>query len=379
MSFVQKEADKLGGGIYLDYNATSPIREEVKSAMIEAMAFPYNPSSIHEFGRIAKAIVEESRSDVLSLVGIDRSKSEYSMVFVSSGTEANNLIMHNFNSGRVLVSAVEHMSILAHKEYKDNIDILPVHQNGMVDIHYLENWLKLNQGPKNLVSIMLANNETGIIQQLEEISKIIGSYGVLFHSDVVQAVGKIDINIPEMGVDFATISAHKFGGPLGIGGLIYNRKYHIIPQMIGGGQEMGARSGTQNVAAIKGFGVAAELAKNNVSSVVELRDMLESELLKIDPEIVIIGRDMARLPNTSLIIKPGVASSKQVISFDLRGVSVSAGAACSSGKVKPSHVLAAMGCSEELLNSAVRVSIGASTTEQDVVRFIDIWKEIYCT
>lgn len=365
--------------IYLDYNATSPVSEEVKSAMLEAMAFPSNPSSVHEFGRAAKAAIEDARSKVLSLVGIDKNIGEYSLIFTSSGTEANNLIMKNFRNGRILVSAIEHMSILAHKEYNDKIDLLPVNSDGIVDLDYLRNWLELNQGPENLVSVMLANNETGIIQPLQEISEIVSSRGVLFHSDIIQGPGKIPVNVKEFGLDFATISAHKFGGPTGVGCLIYKRKHHVKPQIIGGGQEMGLRSGTQNVPAIVGFGVAAEMAKKTNPYILFLRDMLEEQLLKIDPQITIIGKGVLRLPNTSLIAKYGVTSSQQVIAFDIKGVAISAGSACSSSKVKQSHVLAAMGrLSNDKLDSAVRISLGSYSTEEDVMNFVNIWNELYC-
>lgn len=361
--------------IYLDYNATSPMLDEVKNAMIECASLPFNPSSIHSFGRHAKALIEKAREDVMFLVGLNMHKGDYSLIFTSSGTEANNLMMHNFNKGRILISEVEHASILKHRDYKDNIDLLAVDKNGIIQIDQLEDWLQKNPGSDNLVSIILANNETGIIQPMKEIVDLVHKYGALIHSDITQAPGKIDVDIESLGLDFATLSGHKFGGLTGAAALIHKTKYYIPAQIIGGGQERGSRSGTENVLAIVGCGVAALQAKaslvKNYEHMKTLRDLLEQEL-----DEFVIGNKVARLPNTSMIVMPRVEANKQLIAFDMRGFAVSTGAACSSGKVKSSHVLKAMAVDDKDLNCAVRVSFGPYNTTEDVYSFVKAWKEI---
>ncbi len=358
--------------IYLDYNATSIMLDDVKNAMLECASSPLNPSSIHSFGRSAKASIEKARGEVMSLVGLNMHKGNYSLIFTSSGTEANNLMMHNFTKGRILISKVEHASILKHRDYKDNIDLLAVDKNGIIQIDQLEDWLEKNSGADNLVSIILANNETGIIQPMKEIVDLVHKYGALIHSDITQAPGKIDVDIESLGLDFATLSGHKFGGPTGVGALIHKTKHYIQAQIIGGGQERGSRSGTENVLAIVGCGVAAARAKaslvKNYEHMKTLRDLLEGELGE-----VVIGSEVTRLPNTSMIVMPGVEANQQLIAFDMRGFAVSTGAACSSGKVKSSHVLKAMAVDDKDLNCAIRVSFGPDNTIADVYIFIKAW------
>lgn len=361
--------------IYLDYNATSIMCDEVRSAMMECTFAPLNPSSVHYFGRQAKALMEEARSNVMALVGQEMTRSNYSLIFTASGTEANNLIVHNFPQGRILISAAEHISMLKHKEYKDNIDLLAIDNNGLVRMDLLANWLDQNRGSDNLVSIMLANNETGVIQPLKEIAALVHEYGALIHSDIAQAVGKIFVDVESLGLDFATLSGHKFGGPVGAAALIHKTKYHTKAQILGGGQEKSSRSGTENVQAIVGFGVAALKAKSflakNIQYVKNLRDMLEREL-----NTIVLGDKVDRLPNTSMIVMNGVPAVQQLIAFDMRGIAVSSGSACSSGKVKASHVLKAMGVEDALTTCAIRVSFGAHNKKEDVDRFVVAWQEI---
>ncbi len=358
----------------MDYNATSIMYESVKDAMANILSLPLNPSSIHSFGRDARAMVENARSKILSLLGANNS---YDLTFVSSGTEANNLIIHNFRNSKILVSATEHLSIIEHKKFNDNIDILPVDRDGIIDINFLENWLKSN--PKSLVSIMLANNETGVISNLSNIAKLVHQYDSFLHSDIAQAPSKMAVDISSLDLDFATISAHKFGGPVGAAALIYRSKFHLHPQIIGGGQEKGVRSGTQNVASIVGFAIALEesvdLSCNN--KMIELRNLLEEELIKLDNNIIIFGKNSNRLPNTSMFSQVNTDAREKIILLDINNIAVSNGSACSSGKVKSSHVLEAMGFSTNEISGAIRVSLGKDNSKEDIYRFIDIWKKGY--
>lgn len=361
--------------IYLDYNSTTMMVNEVKAAIAALSGKPLNPSSIHSFGRQAKGLIEKAREEVMSLVGLNMHKGDYSLIFTSSGTEANNLIIHNFSQGRVLISSTEHISILKHKEYHNNIDLLAVDENGIVRMDQLESWLEKNTGASNLVSIIFANNETGIIQPIKEIAALVHKYGALIHSDIVQAPGKIEIDLEDLDLDFATLSGHKFGGPIGAAGLLHKTKHHIKAQLLGGGQEKSSRSGTENVQAIVGFGVAALKAKaelaSNYAHMNDLKNLLEKEL-----GAIVIGQNTLRLPNTSMIVMPGIKASQQLIAFDMRGFAISTGAACSSGKVKASHVLKAMNFDDDLAECAIRVSLGPSNDKEDVYRFVEVWKEI---
>ena len=253
-------------------------------------------------------------------------------------------------------------------------------QRGGLDIDDLTFHLKKSKSTKKLLSVMLANNETGIIQPIKKICKIAHDYGAMVHSDCVQAIGKIDVNMPNLGVDFLSISGHKFGGPMGSAALVARASIHLKPQIIGGGQEKSLRAGTENVSAIMGLGVAAKLAKdeleNRCSRMARLRIKLETTLLNGCHSIEIVGHDVERLPNTSLIFNLKKRAGMQLIALDLRGVAVSSGSACSSGKASSSHVLRAMGCAEDKLNCALRISVGISTKEEDIDKFIEIYNEI---
>lgn len=360
--------------IYMDYNATSIMKESVKNAMMDVLSMPCNPSSIHSFGRDGRGLVEKARTNVLSLLSAE---SGYNLTFVSSGTEANNLIINNFKDSKILVSRTEHVSILEHRKFMDNIDLLAVDSNGIIKFDLLEQWLSNN--PASLVSISLANNETGVIQKISDIAKLVHEYGSFIHSDIVQAPSKIKVDLAELDVDFATVSSHKFGGPVGAAALIHKSEYNIKPQIIGGGQERGVRSGTQNVAAIVGFGVAAleamDLSEN--IRILELRNLLEEELRRIDNKIIIFGQEADRLPNTSMIASSNMDAKERVILLDMNGIAISNGSACSSGKVKSSHVLSAMGFSEEKFGGAIRVSLGRENSREDIYQFLNIWRKSY--
>ncbi|MCR9212595.1 MAG: cysteine desulfurase [Proteobacteria bacterium] len=360
--------------IYLDFNATAPIRPEVIKAVTGAMEEGGNPSSVHQAGRTARNRVEEARSQVAALVG---SKAQ-EIIFTSGGTEANNLALSAMGDRPLFVSAVEHDSVLGVLDSK-TATYLSVDSTGVLNLADLERILRDQQTPC-FVSIMLANNETGVIQPIAEIATLIHEYGGLLHCDAIQAAGKIPIDFRALGTDMMSLSAHKLGGPQGMGALVLREGLAISPSLKGGGQELGRRAGTENVAGIVGFGVAAEIAKNGLEAyqtISSLRDKMEKSIHDISPDAVVYGEAAPRLPNTSTISMPGVAAELQVMNFDLAGIAVSAGSACSSGKVKASHVLKAMGASDEEAGSAIRVSLGWSTTEKEIEAFVENWEKLY--
>ncbi|MDP5110513.1 MAG: cysteine desulfurase [Rickettsiaceae bacterium] len=367
--------------IYLDHNATTNINPKVWSKMNELVSYgPLNPSSIHSCGQKGKGLLEEARKSLAYLLGFESDRRKYQITFTASGTEANNLIIANFKDNEIFISATEHLSIYAHSKYLKNITIVKVDKNGILDIDDLVNKLKKSKSAKKLLSVMLANNETGIIQPIKKICEIAHDYGALVHSDCVQAVGKIDVDMQDLGIDFLSISGHKFGGPMGSAALVARASVHLEPQIIGGGQERSLRSGTENVPAIVGFGFAAKLAKNELverrAHMTKLQSKLEKLLLERGHLIEIAGADVERLPNTSLIFNLNKKAETQLIALDLQGVAVSSGSACSSGKSVPSHVLSAMGYKEDKIQSALRVSVGMDTKEADIDSFIEIYNKI---
>jgi cysteine desulfurase len=352
---------------YLDWNATAPPRAEAIAAMTAALELGGNPSSVHRRGRAARHLVEDSREKIAALVGTPAD----GVVFTSGGTEANHLALLGSGRPRVLVSAVEHSSVL---QAVPEAERLPVGGDGVVDLAALDALLRADPRPA-LVSVMLANNETGTVQPVGEIAAIAHAHEALFHCDAVQAAGKIPVSLAATGADFLTLSAHKIGGSTGIGALVLGGRAEVTPLLRGGGQERNRRAGTENLAGIASFAAAAcacDVAE--YERVRALRDRLEATLAL---DAIIVGATAPRLPNTSSIAMPGVAAETQIIALDLDGVMVSAGAACSSGKVGPSHVLAAMGIAPEIANSAIRVSLGWSTTEADIAHFIDAWTALY--
>jgi cysteine desulfurase len=361
------------GHTYLDWNATAPLRPEAVAAMSAALARCGNPSSVHHWGRAARQTVERAREAVAAMLG---GTDPEGVVFVSGGTEANHLALLGATRERILISAVEHDSVsraVAHPE------MIPVDRRGVITLDGLERMLAADRRPA-LVSVMFANNETGVIQPVAEIASIARRHGALFHCDGVQAAGKIALDAGLIGADLVTLSAHKLGGPPGVGALIAIGEPHVTPQLRGGGQERGRRAGTENVPGIAGFAAAASAAAKGIAAfdrVRGLRDELEVEIAAIAPDAVVIGASAPRLPNTSSIAMPGIPAETQVIALDLDGVMVSAGAACSSGKVGPSHVLAAMGLDPDLANSTIRVSLGWTSTEADIAHFLRAWRALY--
>lgn len=353
--------------VYLDYNATAPLRPEAASAMVSALDLCGNASSVHRYGRLARRAVEDAREAFATAVDARAAD----IVFTSGGTEANNLALRG--SGRTLfISAVEHDSVRA---ARDDAGVIRVDRDGVVDLRHLEELLAAVDAPV-LVSVMLANNETGVVQPIAEVVALARRFGALVHCDAVQALGKIPLSFAALDVDMMTLSAHKLGGPQGVGALIIRDGVDVAPLLRGGGQERSRRAGTENVAGIAGFGAAASLTGQAVAdapALEALRDGIEARVRAIVPDAVIYGVDAPRLPNTSCIGLPGVSNEVQVMALDLAGVAISAGAACSSGKLTPSHVLQAMGAGDDAAARAIRVSLGWQTSAADCDRFVEVW------
>jgi len=358
---------------YLDWNATTPLRPEAVAAISATLASCGNPSSVHSWGRMARQTLEHAREAVAALLG---PISPDGVVFVSGGTEANHLALLGAERERVLVSDVEHDSV---RQAFSRSEAIPVDGDGVVAIDALDRLLAADSRPA-LVSVMFANNETGVIQPVAEIAAIARNHGALFHCDAVQAAGKLVLDAEEIGADLISLSAHKLGGPPGAGALVVTGGTDLMPLFRGGRQERGRRAGTENLPGICGFAAAATAALEGVAvydRVRALRDELEDQIAEIAPDAIVVGAAAPRLPNTSAIAMPGVAAETQVIALDLDGVMVSAGAACSSGKVGPSHVLAAMKVGTEIAKSTIRVSLGWTSSQADIAHFLRAWTALY--
>ncbi|MFP6710689.1 MAG: cysteine desulfurase family protein [Rhodospirillales bacterium] len=358
--------------VYFDHNATTPVRAEVADAMAGALVLGGNASSVHGAGRQARQLVEEAREIIAELVGASPAQ----IVFTSGGTEANNLVLRGTECDHILVSAVEHNSVL---DAADNIEIVPVDGNGVIDLTALTSRLSEIDG-QVLISVMLANNETGVIEPIAEIVRIAKEHGALVHTDAIQALGKVNVDWGDLGVDFISLSAHKIGGPQGVGAIVINEEIPLKSILRGGGQERSRRAGTENVPGIVGFGAAAKLIAgelDQISKTQDLRDRMEASIKAKCSDAVIFGESIDRLPNTSCVSMPGVTSETQVMKFDLEDYMVSAGSACSSGKVQASHVLKAMGVDEETASTAIRISLGFGNNSNDVDAFVSQWEKIY--
>lgn len=351
---------------YLDHNASSPLRPAVRGAMADALDLAGNPSSVHTDGRTVRRAVDAARRQVARLAGVSPAE----VVFTAGGTEANNLALRGFAGRRLIVSAVEHESVLAAAPAAARI---PVDRTGVVDLAALDRILAEGQGPA-LVSVMLVNNETGVIQPVAEVARLARAHGAIVHCDAVQGAGRVLLDRGALGVDMLSLSAHKLGGPAGCGALVVAEGCHPDPLIRGGGQERWRRAGTENLVGIVGFGAAAAAALDAPGpDLAGLRDDLESRVLAAVPVARVMGLGAPRAGNVTCLALPGVAGETQVMALDLAGVSVSAGAACSSGKVRPSHVLEAMGEPEDVAGSAIRVSLGWNSTAADVDRFVTAW------
>lgn len=367
--------------IYFDWNATAPLCKQAAAAMSGALGVVGNASSVHAEGRAARRLVEDARAAVAALAGAEPKN----VTFTSGATEANMLALtpaieaggRREPRDKLLVSAIEHPSVHSGGRFPaEMVEELPVTAAGVVDLAGLAH--RLEKAERPLVSVMLANNETGVIQPIAEIAEIVHCANGVLHVDAVQGAGRISFAIDMLEADLLSLSSHKLGGPQGAGALIRRGDIQIAePLLKGGGQERSLRAGTENVAGIAGFGAAAAVVAAarhaDAAPMARLRDRLEAGIKAAMPEAVIFGATAPRLPNTTLFSVPGMKAETAVISFDLNGIAVSSGAACSSGKVTASHVLAAMGVEPQLARGAVRVSLGWSSTMSEVERFLETW------
>jgi cysteine desulfurase len=362
---------------YLDYNASAPLRAQARLAMLAALDAVGNASSVHWEGRRARALVEDAREQLAAFINARPSE----VVFTSGATEANNWVLRA-SWDTIFVAGIEHESVLACvRESRARIIDVPVDRDGVVRCEmFAEQFARNHDVGRALAVLQLANNETGVVQPVAKTAACAEVHGIVLHSDAVQAIGRVTVNFAELGVDYLAISAHKFGGPKGIGALIIRDGAQLAPFIAGGGQERRRRAGTENVAAIAGFAAAAGAAAQDLAEaqrVAALRDAVEDQVRAIVPSAVIIGEEVERLANTSCIAVPGQLAETLVIKLDLGGVAVSAGSACSSGKVGTSHVLTAMGIAPEVARSAIRISLGPATTHSDIAAFLAVWKAIH--
>jgi cysteine desulfurase len=364
--------------IYLDHNSTTACRFFDDNMIRDLTNKPLNPSSIHSFGRFAKGILENARRSICESLKVDLRK--HSLIFTGSGTEANSMVVKSFQDGNIFALATEHSSILSNP----NVKTISVNSSGVINIDHLVELLKnSDSSKKTLVCVMCANNETGVLQPLESVRQVVKAHNATFHSDCVQGLGKIHLNFDEIGADSISISAHKCGGLPGIGALVYNNSAHIVPQILGGGQERGMRGGTENVLHSHIFAKAVNFsnARNNIDIYLKhtgvLRDYMEQTIRSASCDAIFASDKVSRLANTSTIIMPGVSAEIQLMRFDIAGFAVSSGSACSSGKIGKSHVLFAMGFPQDQVNSAIRVSLGMDNSMHDVESFIHAWIGIY--
>jgi cysteine desulfurase len=369
--------------VYLDYNATAPLRPEARAAMLDALAEVGNASSVHREGREARRRIEAARDAVARLVGGEPKL----VTFTSGGTEANDTVLtphwqlhghpHVFDT--LLVGATEHVSVLSGGRFAaEKVRLIPVDRDGVVEVDALAGLLET--GERTLVSVMLANNETGVIQPVAEVVRLVHGAGAIVHCDAIQAAGRIPVDLAQLGVDVLTLSAHKIGGPQGAAAIVRaGEDLSFAPILSGGGQEKRMRAGTENVAAIAGFGVAAEAARSDPAKAeiwARWRDELASIMSASGLRTTVFGERAARLPQTLCVGLDGVPAETLLIALDLAGVAVSSGSACSSGKVAPSHVLAAMGVPPQLAKSAIRLSLGWESKESDLHLFTSAWQHV---
>jgi len=375
--------------VYLDHNATSPLRAEARAAMLAAFDAPTNPSSIHQEGRKARSQTESAREEIARFAGA----SARDVIFTSGGTEALNLAL---TAGletqgdkrpftHLLMSAIEHAAVREGARFeKSKIELIPVDGEGLIDLDWIASRLKTisAEGGRALVAVQAANNETGVIEPIAALSQIVHAEGGLLLSDAVQIAGKLPLDQATAGADIIALSAHKIGGPQGVGALILKSGGISINDRLirGGGQERGARAGTENVAGILGFAAAAKVASakldEDAKRLQSLRDATETKLRAIAPDAVIFSGTTKRLPNTLAFAVPGLSAETALMAFDLEGVAISSGSACSSGKVRQSHVLQAMSIDPELARGALRVSFGYTSTDTDMIRFLEIFERV---
>lgn len=367
---------------YLDHNATAPIRPEVITAVADAMARDGNSLSVHEEGRRVRKLVEDAREHVRALVNAPVN----GVIFTSGGTESIHYALHGVmsphNIKRIFVSSIEHSAVPANAQTTGAaVETIPALSSGIVDLAWLAARLEAYDVTRDggfLVCLMFANNETGVLQPVREAGDIIHDAGGLLFVDAAQAVGKVPVNFVMSGADMMSFTGHKFGGPLGVGALVAGPNLPLEPVMRGGGHEENRRAGTHNAPAIAGLGVAAALAKDSLaraSEIAALRDTMQDAAMAAGAHVW--GAEAARLPGTLCLSAPGFSGATQMMTMDLAGLAISAGSACSSGKTKPSHVLTAMGASDDAAGDAIRVSLGWNSTAADADAFIREWPAAY--
>ncbi len=350
--------------IYLDYNASTPLRPQAKEALVETLSLTGNPSSPHHMGRKLRSLIDGARKEILDKIEGER------LIFTSGGTEANALALSSGEGVPILVSSIEHDSVL--KAVK-NTHLIPATEEGKVNLERLEMLLSSFEKP-GLLSLMLVNNETGVIQPVKEVAQLARSKGWKIHTDASQALGHVPFSFKDLGVDLLTLSSHKCGGPIGIGALVTKKDLPLTPLIRGGGQEYGMRAGTLSAPLVVAFATAVkEALKESSAPLQRWRQKIENAL----PEAVIYGKKAPRVTHVTCLGMPDVPAELQLMAFDLKGIAISAGAACSSGTMKPSHVLTAMGISEKEARCAIRVSMGWKTQEEDIDQFIQEWQNIY--
>lgn len=362
--------------IYLDYNATALIKPEVIELMSEVMKEGGNPSSVHAYGRKAKARLEGARAAITHAINCRPQM----VIFTSGGTEANNMAVLSCNRTRLITTSAEHDSLRAVADhFGGKVDVIPVDGDGILDFDRLNSALSMD-GENTVVSVLYANNETGVLQDIKKIVEVSHAAGALVHIDAIQALGKISVDFMGFGVDMMSISSHKIGGPQGVGALVARENLPIKSLIVGGGQEVGRRGGTENIAGIAGFGLAATMISSSLAKMQEIktwRDDIEQQLADHTAQVMFLGKNVDRLPNVSTIYMPDVSSETQVMNFDLDKICISAGSACSSGKVKASHVGLAMTGDEKIASSTIRMSLGWASEQAHVDAFVKSWKKQY--
>ena len=351
--------------VYLDHAAASPVRPEVVTAMVEALGVPGNPSSPHAAGRRARHLLERARAVIADRMAVAPDR----VVFTSGGTEANALALSGCRGPR-LIGAVEHASVA---EAAPDAPRVPVDAQGLIDLEALAALVERDR--PGFVSVMLANNETGVVQPVAEVARLAKAAGAIVHCDAVQAFGKLPSGPAELGVDLVSLSAHKLGGPTGVGALVLGPDVELAPLHRGGGQEARRRAGTENLAGIVGFAAAVECA-TDWPALAAQRDRLEQHARACRPDLIVAGASAPRLPNISCLLTPRLAGDLQMMALDLAGIAVGVGSACSSGRIGPSHVLRAMGFADALARSAIRISLGWSTVAADIDRFLAAWSQL---
>lgn len=366
--------------LYFDYNATFPVSADLIARVAEKTSGIGNPSAVHGYGRKARQLIEDTRFKLADVVNCTGEQ----ITFTSGGTEANNMAFCMVDQildekATILVSKIEHPAVLktAQKVFGDRVSWIPVNPDGVIDLEFVEEKLKASDG-KSFISVMYANNETGVVQPIEKLVEIAGKYDALVHSDAVQALGKIPVDFKAMGVDLMSISGHKIGAFPGVGALMMRKNLDAYPLICGGGQEKGRRAGTENAIGIYSLGLKLQELPDELTEmakIAKLRDALEVKMKAADESLVVLGENAPRLPNTSMVVSKAARGDVLVITLDLEGIAISAGSACSSGKTKASHVLEAMSVSEELASGAIRISLGPDTTEADINTFFEAWKK----